>query len=85
MTKDDRLRDELMGLTHDTDCPDCHIRAESRTCEDCGRTLTITDCGHYQQPRPIAASQYQGHGYACAACEQARATAVRDDAIDDDR
>ena len=69
-----------MATTHqtDTDCDRCGIRAETRTCEDCGLTLTITDCGHYAQPRPIAASQYQGHDYTCAACEQVRARAHRE-------
>jgi len=49
-------------------CPDCGTRAEYRTCEVCGTSAWVIDCGHYPQPRPIAASQ-DGQRYLCEDCE----------------
>ena len=40
----------------DTDCDTCEVKAEERTCDDCGKSAVIADCGHQAQPRPIAAS-----------------------------
>lgn len=61
----------------DTDCRICHIRAQERTCADCGLTMTLTDCGHYTQPRPIAAGRADGteawRDY-CTACARRVAT-----------
>ena len=51
-------------------CPRCGAAAEYRTCEVCGTSAWIIDCGHYSQPRPIAASQ-DGQRYLCEDCEGA--------------
>ena len=36
-------------------CPKCGTRAEFRVCSQCGVAAWVIDCGHYGQPRPIAA------------------------------
>ena len=56
-------------IPDDLDCPHCGLRAERRTCEDCGVSAMITDCGHERQPRPISADG--GHDY-CDACYERR-------------
>jgi hypothetical protein len=41
-------------------CPACGAEAEARTCSTCGVSGWIIDCGHYAQPRPIAAGREDG-------------------------
>ena len=41
-------------------CPHCGERATRRVCEKCGQAEWIIDCGHYEQPRPLAADEH-GH------------------------
>ena len=41
----------------DADCEICPAQAERRRCVHCGITMMLTDCGHYDQPRPIAADE----------------------------
>lgn len=54
-------------------CASCGERAEVRTCHVCGVSARLIDCGHYWQPRPIAAGRANGmdggHDY-CQACAQ---------------
>ena len=52
-------------LTIDQDCDDCGANAAERTCDGCGARAIVTDCGHYDQPRPIAAL---GNDMACEDC-----------------
>ena len=59
------------ALTDDTDCLICDASATERTCSDCGATALITDCGHRDQPRPIAAGRGDGselHRTYCGDC-----------------
>lgn len=45
-------------------CPKCGEPAEFRTCHECGKEAWIIDCGHYDQPRPIASGRKDGsEGY----------------------
>jgi len=45
-------------------CPHCGEQATYRTCSVCGLSAWIIDCGHYAQPRPIAAGKVGGReGY----------------------
>jgi hypothetical protein len=53
----------------DTDCDHCGSKATRRTCEGCGVTALITDCGHLDQPRPIAPYGIYGHNCSCDDCE----------------
>lgn len=46
--------DTMTTITH---CSICDVDAETRTCHICGRTATVIDCGHYQQPAEIAADE----------------------------
>lgn len=59
-------------LCHDTACDLCPCEAEHRACADCGAEAVVVDCGHYDQPRPIAASAHAGGDAVCEACEAAR-------------
>lgn len=38
-------------------CPHCGQRAELRTCETCGASAWVVDCGHSDQPVAIAADE----------------------------
>ena len=49
-------------------CKYCDEPARYRTCEVCGESAWIIDCGHYSQPRPIAADEY-GHDI-CDDCNE---------------
>ncbi len=53
-------------------CPRCGELARKRTCDECGKTGWIIDCGCYAQPRPIAAGRRDGsdghHDY-CEDCQ----------------
>lgn len=51
-------------------CPDCGAVAELKICEVCGVQAWIIDCGHYTQPRPLAADEY-GH-IMCEDCYEER-------------
>lgn len=42
------------------ECPECAEPARLRECDDCGRRAWLIDCGHYGQPRPIAAGRRGG-------------------------
>lgn len=54
-------------ISDDADCDveGCGVTAERRVCCACGVSALICDCGHYAQPRPIAAN---GHLDWCDAC-----------------
>lgn len=41
-------------------CPQCGERAKLRKCSVCGKERWIVDCGHMDQPRPIAAGRIDG-------------------------
>jgi len=44
-------------------CPDCRMQAQWRECCHCGLAAWIIDCGHFCQPRPLAAGKADGsHG-----------------------
>jgi len=60
-----------------TECPDCGEPREDRTCSDCGAQAAVIDCGHYEQPAEIAASQYMPYEYVCERCEKAHGEAKR--------
>lgn len=54
-------------------CPACGERAVLRTCSVCGEQRWTIDCGHYSQPRPIAAGRANGselHNDFCEDCAQ---------------
>lgn len=54
-------------------CPDCGKHAEYRTCDECGESAWVIDCGHYAQPRPIAAGRANGsdaHHTYCRRCAE---------------
>lgn len=50
-------------------CDVCGTRAEWRTCDDCGLSARILDCGHMAQPRPIAAGRTDGSDLSHTYCE----------------
>jgi len=54
----------------ETQCPSCGTPALIRTCHTCGVAARLIDCGHYWQPRPIAAGRSDGsdghHDYCTA-------------------
>lgn len=72
--KAERASDQTSGertiMTQDESCDACGVRAESRTCADCGATAMVIDCGHHAQPAEIAASARDGRPV-CADCEAA--------------
>jgi len=41
-------------------CPDCGTHAEHRICCECGENGWVIDCGHADQPRPLAAGRSGG-------------------------
>jgi hypothetical protein len=54
-------------------CPECGTKAQLRTCDDCGETAWIIDCGHMSQPRPIAGGRSdgsEGHRTFCEDCAE---------------
>ncbi len=53
--------------TEDTTCDQCGAEPRALICDDCGETGTYTDCGHMQQPRPIAALGHHNYCDDCAA------------------
>ena len=56
---------------HEDACARCGEPAILRTCHVCGIAARLIDCGHYPQPRPIAAGRADGmdggHDY-CLHC-----------------
>ena len=44
-------------IENDPPCEACGAEPQRRTCVDCSRTADIVDCGHQDQPRPLAADQ----------------------------
>lgn len=56
-------------IKNDKKCKDCGAKPELLTCEDCGVSAKITDCGHFPQPRPLAADD-TGH-VLCDECYEA--------------
>ena len=59
-----------------TGCPHCLEPAKYRTCSVCGDSLWVVDCGHQEQPRPIAAGREDGsqlHLDFCATCAEKEA------------
>jgi hypothetical protein len=48
-------------------CPECGTDGEHRTCDDCGKTAYIVDCGCYSQPRPISTDE-TGNRMLCDDC-----------------
>jgi len=59
------LEDEREGGA----CPDCGTPAALRTCDTCDTSAWIIDCGHYAQPRPIAAGRADGSDLHHTYCE----------------
>lgn len=52
-------------------CPACATQAAQRTCSQCGISAWVIDCGHYAQPRPLAAGKADGsdlHAIFCLNC-----------------
>lgn len=64
MTIIERTAAVVYDSEHDT-CETCDVEAVHRTCDDCGESGWIVDCGHRAQPRPIAAD---GSRVVCDAC-----------------
>ena len=60
-------------------CGECGEHATHRECRACGTSAWLIDCGHQQQPRPIAAGRADGsdlsHDY-CESCATALASAL---------
>lgn len=54
-------------------CPTCGAKAELRICDDCNEEAWIIDCGHYAQPRPIAAGRSDGSEMHRTYCEDCAA------------
>jgi len=50
-------------------CPHCGEPAKLRRCCVCGTEAWIIDCGHYPQPRPIAAGRADGSDLGRDYCE----------------
>jgi hypothetical protein len=47
---------EVYLVTLPDSCPcGCGTEREERTCDECGTTATVIDCGHYRQPAAISA------------------------------
>lgn len=60
--------DRAMGCCH------CDAEAVERTCEDCGCTALVIDCGHHAQPAAISTDE---HGRSlCDVCYSARVEAA---------
>ena len=57
-------------IRDDEDCGRCGVAAVRRTCDECGVSAMITDCGCQIQPRPIAAD---GRRTYCDDCYEDRA------------
>jgi hypothetical protein len=55
-------------MSPDSTCAACGVEPKLRTCDRCGVSAMITDCGHRSQPRPIAAA---GVDMLCDACAEA--------------
>jgi hypothetical protein len=59
-------------IPDDPSCLECGASPELRVCQTCGTSAHITDCGHFPQPRPIAAGHNDGsdlfnvYCYVCA-------------------
>ena len=52
-------------------CPDCDMDAVELECCMCGIGGYVINCGHYAQPRPIAAGRHGGldmHQTYCCDC-----------------
>ena len=44
-------------IANDPPCQACGTQPEQRECTDCAKSADIVDCGHQDQPRPLAADQ----------------------------
>lgn len=53
-------------IEDDEACPWCGTQPKEYTCDTCGISAMLTDCGHMAQPRPIAADD-RGNAI-CDAC-----------------
>ena len=53
-------------------CPTCGTRAEFRECESCDASGWIIDCGHFAQPRPLAAAADGSGRCLCDECADAK-------------
>lgn len=53
------------------ECARCEVQREQWTCDDCGLSALLIDCGHYDQPRPIA-HDGGGHHVYCDDCSDWR-------------
>lgn len=51
-------RDMKKIIKDDEDCSVCDCRAARATCAKCGVSAMITNCGHKEQPRPIAQDEH---------------------------
>ena len=47
----------VAAIVMDRVCEDCGMEPVWMTCVDCGADGAVTDCGHQEQPRPIAADE----------------------------
>ena len=54
-------------MQKDKICSECGAKPRYITCDFCGRSGYITDCGHQSQPRPIAATE-DGWRVICEDC-----------------
>jgi len=70
--------DSIMGPSNPTKiegddpgstCPHCGEAAKLRRCYVCGAEAWLVDCGHYPQPRPIAAGRADGSDLEHDYCE----------------
>jgi hypothetical protein len=50
-----------------TKCPSCGQPAEHRTCDTCGTSAWVLDCGDYRQPAEISADTTTGE-HICDMC-----------------
>ena len=60
---------EIKGDDPGSCCPTCGEPAKLRRCCVCGTEAWIIDCGHYSQPRPIAAGRADGSDLQNDYCE----------------
>ena len=58
--------DEEMEL----ECPECGTVGKNKTCELCGLTEYIIDCGHYDQPAHITGGKKDGSDLGTNYCEE---------------
>jgi hypothetical protein len=78
-----RYEDYAQAEQDGGECPDCGEDAVYRTCCRCKQGAWIIDCGHYDQPRPIAAHGSNDYCDDCWELQQEAWDAQREDAEDE--